>query len=490
MAMDSSNRLTFHRKLFTGLVVYSVILVACFASYQYMREKAFKVSELNAQLQIVNDRIFKKLSDGVPVGEIVIPSQFPDMRISVIDRHGKLIYDNSHDSLPGSDHSGRKEIADAMRNGEGFSIRRHSESTGLTYFYSAKSDGEYIVRTAVPYSVSLMQLLSADYGFLWVMVGITAAMCVVGYFATHRIGVNIERLRQFTRKAEKGEKIYDTEPFPHDELGDISSHVVRLYARLQQALADRDREHRAALREEREKIRIKRQLTNNINHELKTPVASMQVCLETLLEHEDIPADKRREFLQRCYSANIRLRRLLDDVAMVTRLEDGGESIAREPVDVGEIVAEVEEEFFEEAHGKGMAIVTHMDSGFIVSGNQTLIYSIFRNLMSNAIAYSGASEVEVCGRRTGDRLCVIFQDNGTGVPEEHLPHLFERFYRIDKGRSRNLGGTGLGLAIVKNGVVWHGGSISVDNRPEGGLRFTFTLGTILDNAAAADETLS
>lgn len=476
MGMDSLNRLSYHRKLFAGLLVYSIILVACFASYQYVREKEFKISELNAQLQIVNDRIMKKLTDGVPAGDIVMPSQFPDLRISVIDRHGRVIYDNLYDSLPGSDHSHRKEVADAMRLGEGYSIHRQSESSGKRYFYSAKSDGDYIVRTAVPYSVSLIQLLSADYGFLWVMIGITAAMCVVGYFATHRMGTHIYRLNQFAQKAERGEKILDTEPFPHDELGEISNHIVRLYSRLQTALADRDREHRAALREETEKIRIKRQLTNNINHELKTPVASIQACLETLLDHEEMAAGKRRDFLLRCYSAAARLRRLLDDVSSITRLEDGGSTISRERVDVSEVATEVVEEFAAEAREKGVSITDNMERCLTVDGNQSLLYSIFRNLMSNALLYSGADNITISGRKTASGVSLEFSDNGIGVDEEHIPRLFERFYRIDKGRSRNLGGTGLGLAIVKNAVAWHGGTISVSNRPGGGLRFNFTLG--------------
>lgn len=124
--------------------------------------------------------------------------------------------------------------------------------------------------------------------------GVTVLMCIIGYFVTRRVGLHISRLRLFAEKAERGERIYDTEPFPHDELGDISNHIVRLYARLQQAITDRDREHRSALHEEQEKIRIKKQLTNNINHELKTPVAAMQVCLETLIDHPDLPAGSAR----------------------------------------------------------------------------------------------------------------------------------------------------------------------------------------------------
>ena len=468
-------KMTYHRRLFAGLVVYSLALAACFAVFQYMREKEFKAEELNARLQTVNDRILTELADGEPVSRFDIPSQLPGLRISVIDTSGNVIHDNTLDSLPGSNHLDRREIADAMRRGEGYTTRRHSSSTGQTYFYSAMRRGDYVVRTAVPYSVSTDQLLQADYGFLWFMGVIMTLMCVIGYFATRRLGQHVRRLNRFAESAERGERIHDTDPFPRDELGEISNHIVRLYARLQQATADRDREHRQALHQEQEKIRIKRQLTDNINHELKTPVASMGVCLETLVAHPDMEPAKRDEFVRRCLTANSRLQNLLADVSAVTRLEEGGASITREAIDPAAVVADVCAEYEPAARESGITIVNTVSCPGPVNGNSALLASVFRNLMANAIAYSGGTEISLSQHIAGNRLIITVADNGSGVAPEHLPRLFERFYRVDKGRSRQMGGTGLGLAIVKNAVIWHRGTVAVENRVGGGLAVTVSL---------------
>ena len=476
--MVSWIRLTYHRRLFLGLVAYSWLLLLCFAVFQYHREKQFKAEELNGRLQMINDRIIDRLGKGDSVfnPSMAAPHDFADLRVSIIDDEGRVVYDNSVDTLPGADHRSRKEIVDALAHGEGFDIRRHSESTGNTYFYSAMRGDGFVVRTAVPYSVPLRRLLAADYAFLWFMLLVTAVMCGVGFVATRRLGKHVERLSRFAEKAERGERISDTEAFPHDELGEISHHIVRLYARLQQAIADRDRQHRLVLHEEQEKIRIKRQLTNNINHELKTPVAAMQVCLETLLTRQNLSEDKRREFIERCYRANERLRRLLADVSAITRMEEGGQNILREAVSLGEIAAEVCGEYEALARENGVTIVNAIPPEVVVLGNATLLASIFRNLIDNALAYSGGTRIEMrCRAIGGGMLSVMVSDNGSGVGAEHLPRLFERFYRVDKGRSRRAGGTGLGLAIVKNAVLWHGGAITVANVAGGGLCFTFTL---------------
>ena len=111
-----------------------------------------------------------------------------------------------------------------------------------------------------------------------------------------------------------------------------------------------------------------------------------------------------------------------------------------------------------------------------VFGSASLLSSIFRNLADNAAAYSGGRDLYIRLLEDTPQYCkILLADNGIGVDEEHLPHLFERFYRVDKGRSRKLGGTGLGLAIVRNAVAFHGGTISVRNRDGGGLEFIFTL---------------
>ena len=474
--MDSWVKLSYAQRLFLWLLVYSLLLVGCFTAFQYRREKDFKAAELNAQLQLINSYISQELASGVDPASIRLDrtGYFDDIRVSIIDRQGEVVYDNSLDRLPGSNHLNRKEIAEALKSGTGFSQRRHSESTGDTYFYSATLtvDGK-IIRTAVPYSVSLDQLLEADYTFLWIMGGIALVFCLSGFFATRRVGLHISRLNLFAAAAERGEKITDTEPFPHDELGDISNHIVRLYARLQKAIADRDREHASAMHQQQEKERIKKQLTNNINHELKTPVASIQLCLETLLAHEDMSDEKRHEFLERCLSHTDRLKRLLSDVSLITRMDDGGRMISREPLNLTDLISSVVADCNPLAERRGLRIENDIRTEIPVNGNELFLRSVFHNLIENAAAYSGGTCIALKIDSMDEKSVVIsVSDDGCGVGAEHLPHIFERFYRIDKGRSRASGGTGLGLSIVKNAVHLHGGTISAANQVSGGLVFT------------------
>lgn len=478
MAMGSWGKVTYSQRLFIGLIGYSVLLVVCVLFFQYRREKDFKAEELNSQLQVINERIIHQIEDGNSDINMFDTDTFKDLRISIIDSSGKIILDNSLDTLPNTNHLSRTEIAEALRKGSGYTLRRHSESTGATYFYSArKGSTGIIVRTAVPYSVSLNELLQADKGFLWFLGGLTIIMCTLGYFATRRVGQNIRRLKTFAENAENGIKIYDYEQFPHDELGQISNHIVRLYASLQQAISERDREHEATLHEQREKERIKKQLTNNINHELKTPVASMQVCLETLMSHPDMSKEKQTEFISRCFANNQRLRQLLADVSLITRMDDGAGSITRETIDLSDVITRVVEERKEVAEKNGFTIITDLEYPNEIYGNPSLLESVFFNLIDNAISYSGGNRITIRQHRgTTDSIIITLCDNGNGVAEEHLPRLFERFYRIDKGRSRAAGGTGLGLSIVKNAVQLHGGKITVSNNQHGGLCFQITLG--------------
>ena len=266
------------------------------------------------------------------------------------------------------------------------------------------------------------------------------------------------------------------EPFPHDELGEISNHIIQLYARLQRTTADRDREHALALHEEQEKIRIKKQLTNNINHELKTPVAAIQGYLETLLANPQIDERKRRDFLEKSAAQTERLRRLLADVSTITRMDEASQLIQKEPVVLNDLIDEVADEMALRPADQRLRVNVDFPKRVVIEGNPALLGSIFRNLADNAAAYSGGRDIYIrLLDDTPDECTILFADNGIGVGEEHLPHLFERFYRVDKGRSRKLGGTGLGLSIVKNAVMIHNGTISVRNRDRGGLEFTFTL---------------
>lgn len=403
-------------------------MVLCFIGYQYIREKEYKSEFLNAQLQQYNRHLLTTIEDGESYEDYISTHDkpFDELRISIITLTGAVIYDNTIplDSL--DNHRSRPEVADALTKGIGYNISRQSTSDGREYFYSATRGERVVVRTAIPYTSTLHDLLEADWSFLVVMISITLVMSIVAYFTTRKLGKDIERVNRYEA--------------------------------------------------EQERNRLKRQLTNNINHELKTPVASIQVCLETLLSGISLSEEKRQELIERCYVNNERLRRLLEEVSLITRMEDGGQLIGREAVCINNILDEIADELDIMPSEERLSLHTDFQEQVIIQGNLSLVGSIFRNLTENAIAYSGGRNIYISLIENSDKMCKIrFEDDGRGVEQKHLSHLFERFYRVDKGRSRQKGGTGLGLAIVKHAVQFHGGTIIAANRPNGGLRFEFTL---------------
>lgn len=228
---------------------------------------------------------------------------------------------------------------------------------------------------------------------------------------------------------------------------------------------------------EEDKARLKRQLTQNVAHELKTPVSSIQGYLETIVSNPDIDAQTKEQFIQRCYAQSRRLSSLLADISTLNKLDDAPQGYEFEAVNIPDLLQTIRRDVSMQMEANHVTFRSLVEPGVEVNGNSSLLYSIFRNLTDNSIAYGGEEvtiTVQVLSEST-DFYTFSFSDNGPGVAPEHIPHLFERFYRIDKGRSRKMGGTGLGLAIVKNSVLLHRGTISVRLGIAGGLEFIFTL---------------
>lgn len=229
--------------------------------------------------------------------------------------------------------------------------------------------------------------------------------------------------------------------------------------------------------QETEQARVKKQLTQNIAHELKTPVSSIQGYLETIINNPNLSRDKLDQFLTRSYAQSNRLTHLLSDISLLTRMEEAPNMTEKETVNLHQMVQNIFNEVTLQLEEKQIEAQNLLPENLSVQGNSSLLYSIFRNLTDNAIAYAGTNiKIKIRCFRQGEKFYYFsFADTGIGVSPEHLGRLFERFYRVDKGRSRKLGGTGLGLAIVKNAVLLHKGNIFAKNNPEGGLEFIFTL---------------
>lgn len=465
---------SFQRNLFFSLGGILVLFAVCFSIYQHQREKDYKIDILHSRLQMYNYEMMQSLGaqgilDDSLFANYTSTHNIDRMRVTIIASDGRVLRDNDYaqvDSLP--NHLQRLEVQEALQHGNGYDIKRTSQSTHETYFYSATRFDNIVVRSAVPYSAELTESLKADNTYIYFSIVLTLLLSIVLYLNTRRISRHIGYLREFAVKAEQGEELdHELERrLPDDELGEISHTIITLYWKLRHS--------------EEDKLRIKRQLTQNAAHELKTPAASIHGYLESILDHPDMPQDKRQHFLERCYAQSERMSKLLLDMAQLTRLDEMPIQPTSEAesnlVDVVPIIHNVLEDTALQLQEKGMERIVDLPSRIIISSPlpdaEQALYSVFRNLVDNALAYAQKA-TQVC--ITYHDGTFLFSDNGLGVAPEHLPHLFERFYRVDKGRSRKLGGTGLGLAIVKNVVAAHGGTITAQTTPGGGLTIRFSL---------------
>lgn len=580
--------LSFSQRLFFSVIALFIAFVICFMAFQYRREKDYKVELLNTQLQNYNDQLsdFLFIQDSLEIttlGQYVRSHHLNDLRVTLITPNGKVIFDNLRKNPEQfSNHLDRQEIKQALQQGSGYAIHRQSESVGGEFFYSARyyPELEIIIRSALPYNVSLIQSLSTDSHYIWFAMVISIILIGMFYSFTHKLGMSITHLQQFALKADRNEPIDPDiqKSFPKNELGEISTYIIQIYHRLHRTkealyiereklithlqisheglgvftkdkkeilvnllfkqyinfisdknlsqmqeifsvpelapitrfIAENQRKNSKEVRrtsmdiekdgrifaleciifqdnsfeisindvtQETEQARLKKQLTQNIAHELKTPVSSIQGYLETIVNNPELPREKIDAFLMRSYAQSNRLTHLLSDISLLTRMEEAPNMTEKESVNLPMLAQSIINEVSLQLEEKQIEVQNLLPEDLYIKGNPSLLYSIFRNLTDNAIAYGGTGiSITIRCFRQGEKFYYFsFADTGVGVSPEHLGRLFERFYRVDKGRSRKLGGTGLGLAIVKNAVLLHGGSIFAKNNPGGGLEFIFTL---------------
>ncbi|MDR2806013.1 MAG: HAMP domain-containing histidine kinase [Dysgonamonadaceae bacterium] len=220
------------------------------------------------------------------------------------------------------------------------------------------------------------------------------------------------------------------------------------------------------------------EIANNVAHELFTPVTSIRGYIETLIEHQKLSEEKRREYLQRTYKQIIRLSEIIQDTVLLSRATTTPHSFLMEDINFYDLLQYLTQEEDREMIAIHKATIQiQINKQATIKGNRTLLSSIFLNLGHNAIKYGGEHCIITIQQYMEDENFYYFSfaDNGPGVEEKMLDRIFERFYRISEGRTREKGGSGLGLTIVKEAVIFHHGQISARNRVGGGLEFLFTL---------------
>lgn len=434
MDTGSTSKVSRQSHLFLALLILLWGLILCFVGYQYSREKSQIIGLLSSRLQLLNLQMGDDIESGVKSDVFFNRNteRFDQLEITVLSQDDCISYNSEGDDKLEEKLS---IIEQARRDNIGIITTPSEKEKDIEYLHSISTIGDLTICSTCSYSLSFLDVFKGSNTFLIVAVAISLLISLIGFITS------------------------------------------RLYYDLDVTTKERDREHETARREEQDKVRLKRQLTNNINHELKTPICSILGYLEMILNNPNLNEIQCKTFISKSYDQAERLRHLMMDLSTITRIDEASNMIDKEVVNLTSLIEDIQDDVMPQLEKQNITIKSNIRKKIIIEGNHSLLYSIFRNLIDNAIAYSGGRNIWVdLIAEDANKYYFSLRDNGIGIEEKHLPYIFERFYRVDKGRSRKLGGTGLGLSIVKNAVLFHSGSIDARLEEMGGLEFRFSLG--------------
>jgi two-component system phosphate regulon sensor histidine kinase PhoR len=370
-------------------------------------------------------------------------------------------------------HRTRPELIKAFR-GEIGSSERHSATIGVPFLYvAAPLNGGAAIRLAVPLSkineqVNLIRtkiLVSTTLAFL-------PAIFIAALLA-RMISRRFAAVMSHAQELARGNFRARLPGIDDSEFGQLASTLNDTASNLQNTVEQLQRDHA-----ELEKVeRIRKDFVINVSHELRTPLASIQGYTETLMDGALNDAEHNMRFLGIIRHNAERLARLTEDLLTLSRVEQKRQKFEFDPHPVTELLEEAIAQVRPMAEKNGQTLELQAPSEAIESWcDREAVSQILSNLLENALKYTPSGGRVTVGARPAGRFAEVYvRDTGIGIPAEELPRLFERFYRVDKARSRELGGTGLGLAIVKHLVAAHNGSIRVESAVDRGSTFFFTL---------------
>lgn len=479
--MASRRGISYHWRLFLPIALCLCIVFGFIIWYQYKREADYRAELLTQQLDLINRRVLGAYDNDQtlrPFNAFIATyfsgSRFENVRISVYQADGMLKYSFG---IPVPFDDGQLNVIKSF-DSDGVPRRVVRDDEGHVYMVSSSfsTDNKVKVISAMPYDSEYDDAIQVDSTVWLVILACMGVTLVVTYYFTRMLTRSVKLLKDFAYRAATGGRFTGIDKFPRNELGDISREIVTLYRERANAVELINKERKVAIHAIEEKARVTREMTNNINHEIKTPVGIIRGYLESILADPDMDPATLRRFLERMLSNVERLTNLLNDVSTMTRLENGADKISVNKVDMYDLVYQIEYDMHADNQKRSMEFSFDIPMDCYVTGNSGLLHGMICGLICNSEMYSGGTKIGLRLISESERFYVFaYYDNGVGVPEEHIPHLFERFYRIDTGRSRKQGGTGLGLPIVKGTITTLGGTISVHNRSTGGLEFIFSL---------------
>lgn len=429
-----------------GIAVLAVIATAMAITiiYYSLFQKQVR-ADLSISAKLLKDTHFFESANS-DTDDIRLSTHFEELRVSWIAADGTVLYDNDASAETLANHMDRPEVHDAFENGIGESVRRSDTMNKNTYYYAVLLDNGTVLRVATQ-AQSLWAVTKSVFPVMALIILVIIAICVaLSHLLTKQLLRPIENMAANLDNSNYTAPYKELEPFSEMLR---SQHMDILSA-----------------------AKARQDFTANVSHELKTPLTAISGYAE-LLEGDMVAEDGRKHFYQEIRKNSERLLALINDIINLSNLDRMTGRTEMEELDLYETVLECSEALKINARHRDVDI-SFDGEPVKMRGNRNMLKELVENLAQNAIMYNNqGGKVTVTVKNENGRAKLIVRDNGIGIPASEQQRIFERFYRVDKSRSKATGGTGLGLAIVKHIVELHDAKLELDSAP--GLGTTITV---------------